>query len=521
MVRSPGTPFALHLTLIVPIFAQSVATSVGPATISPIPSNTTSERPHGITTVFAVTTPENTPFAYRASTSANPNPMISLAFVEANYEVLESLLRERQRQIRNKDLQIELEYFSEDYDEEREMELRPEPNREATPTLRLRSPVVRKQRERVMGFEEAPNMEESSLHTPTVLVPIHVNPYSQPSAGLVNGQTPNFPFQTQIGNPPARGISTYHPQGGYRPYTFTNNGVPSYNGSMYPSVTPSNSTGSVTPFVRWIEDYPLLDRLKMPSHIGSYDGKGDPDTFLHLFKGAIHMQKWLMPVACHMFTYTLKDSAHIWWNSQKTCSILNYEDLKAKFRSHFNLGLHEEQRISGFVHGLRTRSLVEHLFTDLPSTYKGLMEKTYTWIEARKVATNGTPNDRRENFERSRKSSWDSNRGQKGRDRFSPYRGPNHGLLSNLSKSPGEILATEKAARSFEQPPRQLSHLVKGIKKERVKASENQRTEGKKDKSTTPAEAPIIMIRQDELYTNNKFEGLTSEGKEITFPSGG
>ncbi|GJZ95142.1 hypothetical protein Tco_0667345 [Tanacetum coccineum] len=121
-------------------------------------------------------------------------------------------------------------------------------------------------------------------------------------------------------------------------------------------------------------------------------------------------------------------------------------------------------------------------------------------------------------------------------DRFSPYRGPNHELLSNLSKSPREIIATKKAAKSFEQPPRmfgskrsrdmskychfhedhrhdtsdcrqlrnqieeavksgQLSHLVKGIKKERVKASENQRPEGKKDKSTTPAEAPILIIR--------------------------
>ncbi|GJW95751.1 reverse transcriptase domain-containing protein [Tanacetum coccineum] len=118
-------------------------------------------------------------------------------------------------------------------------------------------------------------------------------------------------------------------------------------------------------------------------------------------------------------------------------------------------------------------------------------------------------------------------------DRFSLYRRPNHGLLSNMSKSPREILATEKATRSFEQPPRmfgsrrsrdmskychfhedhkhdinnysqlrnqieeavkagQLSHLVKGIKKER-----------------------------DESYTKNKFEGLTSKGKEITFPLGG
>ncbi|GJS10916.1 hypothetical protein Tco_0367712 [Tanacetum coccineum] len=63
--------------------------------------------------------------------------------------------------IRNEDLRTELEYFSEDYDEEREMEPRPEPNKEAIPTLRLRSPVVRRQRERVVGFEEAPNREGS------------------------------------------------------------------------------------------------------------------------------------------------------------------------------------------------------------------------------------------------------------------------------------------------------------------------------------------------------------------------
>nr|GEV49333.1 reverse transcriptase domain-containing protein [Tanacetum cinerariifolium] len=44
---------------------------------------------------------------------------------------------------------------------------------------------------------------------------------------------------------------------------------------------------------------------------------GDPDNYLHLFEGAIHMQKWAMLIACHMFTYTLKDSAQIWWNGQK------------------------------------------------------------------------------------------------------------------------------------------------------------------------------------------------------------
>ncbi|GJT78300.1 hypothetical protein Tco_1045025 [Tanacetum coccineum] len=300
---------------------------------------------------------------------------------------------------------------------------------------------------KVLGPQEAKNRR---VKLPLILV-AHLgrNESSQP---LQSSLTSNFRvdhsasrnnmgakislLRNQIGNPPARGIPTYHPEGGYIPQTFTKNDVPSYNGTMYPAVTPSsnypfytqpmyappnmpmysNSTGSfadstcsVTPFVYWIEDYPLLDGIKIPSHIGSYDGKGDPDNFLHLFEGAFRMQKWLMPIACHMFAYTLKDSARIWWNSQKTSSILNYEDLKAKFRYTDDtlqiLGLHEEQRISGFVHGLRTRSLVEHLSTYLSSTYKGLMEKTYTWIKAREMATNRIPNDRRENFERLRKSS--------------------------------------------------------------------------------------------------------------------
>nr|GEY39359.1 hypothetical protein [Tanacetum cinerariifolium] len=130
----------------------------GTATISPIPNITTNERPLVTTTVFATTT-ENTQFAYQASTLTNPNPTISPTFMEKNYNILESLLRERRRHLRNKDLRTELEYFGEDYDEDRDMEPRPERRREATPTLWLRSPGVRRQRERVMGFEDAPNKE--------------------------------------------------------------------------------------------------------------------------------------------------------------------------------------------------------------------------------------------------------------------------------------------------------------------------------------------------------------------------
>ncbi|GJZ57825.1 hypothetical protein Tco_0613319 [Tanacetum coccineum] len=169
------------------------------------------------------------------------------------------------------------------------------------------------------------------------------------------------------------------------------------------------------------------------------------------------------------------------------------------------LGLHEEQRISSFVHGLRIRSLVKHLSIDLSDTYKGLMEKPYTWIEAREVATNGTPNNGRENFERSRKSSWDNNRGQKGRDSFEqPPRMFGSRRSRDMSKyyhfyedHEHDTNDCHQLRNHIEEAVKlgQLSHLVKGIKKERVKASENQRTKWKKDKITTPAKAPILMIR--------------------------
>nr|GEV92826.1 hypothetical protein [Tanacetum cinerariifolium] len=298
----------------------------------------------------------------------------------------------------------------------------------------------------------------------------------------------------------------------------------------YPAILFADPKESVTSFVRWIEDYPLPDRLEMPSHVGSYDEKRDPDNFLHLFKEAIRMQKWLMPVACHMFTYTLKDSPRICQQEMFTKTHLAVHSIKQRegesvraFATRYTddtlqiLGLHEDQRISDFVHGLKARNLVEHLSTYLPSTYKSLMEKTYRWIEAREVTTNEAPNDRGDNFERSKKSSWDNGKGQVSRDRFSLYRGPIHGLLFSLSKSLKEILATEKIKEAVRSV--QHFHLVKWIKKERKKTSDSQRG-GKKEKSTTPAEAPILMINQKEARTrNNISKSPTFEGREIIFPT--
>ncbi|GJS42319.1 hypothetical protein Tco_0567362 [Tanacetum coccineum] len=266
------------------------------------------------------------------------------------------------------------EYFSEDYDEEREMEPIPEPTRAATSPLRIASPRNRRWMKRKVGIsEEAPRGDGGqSVNLPLLLaahlgrgengqplqpsltsayggqalpnniggnlpsngtflshhaqpfipislnisngfMPTHIHPYQQPTS-YVNGQHLSFPMQTPSGNLPMGGIPAHLPQGGRC----------------------LESCGFGNTFYTLDRGLTPPDRLKMPSYIGSYDGKGHPDNFLHIFEGAIRMQKLLMPVACHMFTYTLKDSARIWWNNHKTCNILDYEDLKAKFRSHFS-----------------------------------------------------------------------------------------------------------------------------------------------------------------------------------------
>ncbi|GJY30730.1 hypothetical protein Tco_0414225 [Tanacetum coccineum] len=234
------------------------------------------------TTMFVATTPENTPMAYHASTSANPNP------------------------IRNNDLRTELEYISEDYDEEREMEQIPEPTRAATLPLQVASPRIRRRGERTVEFERDQSRGESRVER-----------------------------NTEGGRPLEE--------------------APRGNGGQ---------------------------SVNLPPLLAAYLGRGENGK----------------------------------------------------------------------------RSLVEHLSMDLPSTYKGLMEKTYTWVEVREVATNGTSSDRRDSSERSKKTSWDNNRGHKNKDRFSPYQGPNHDLFPSLSKSLKEILATEKAARSFEPPPKMFGN---------------------------------------------------------------
>ncbi|GJV13601.1 hypothetical protein Tco_1355142 [Tanacetum coccineum] len=308
----------------------------GFSTLTPLPGPNVSELQPITASTFNTRTPKNAPLTNHASTSNNPDLMISPALVEANYEVLESLLRERRRHMHNEDLRTELEYFSEEYDEEREMKPRLMRAREATLVLQA-AEGSRVERNEKGGRPLRQRTEDNGPYgmnlPPLLAAHLGRTKNGQPlqssltsihggrhlSTNIRGNVPPNAPTGSSI--PESHGLM--HPSGIF-PNIYPLNAQPMFpspNVPIYPNLAPNglftDYTGCVTPFVYWIEGYPLLDGLKMPLYVGSYDRKGDPDNFLHLFEGAIRMQKWAMLVACHMFAYTLKDSAQIWWNGQK------------------------------------------------------------------------------------------------------------------------------------------------------------------------------------------------------------
>nr|GEZ48219.1 reverse transcriptase domain-containing protein [Tanacetum cinerariifolium] len=231
-----------------------------------IPNDNTNERPHVTTNVFAATTLGNTSFTYRASTSTDPTPMIRFE---------EGPNKEGSRIGRNIKGNRPLEAGGEE-NERWEMDL---------PLLLAAH----------LGRNKNGQPLQQKRFTKTYLV---VHSIKQREGESVRA------FATRLSK---TWRSLKHPKNSSilpKPDRFEegSNKEGSRIGRNIKGNRSLEAGGE-------IEDYPLSDGLKMPSHVDSYDGNEDPYNFLHLFEGAIHMQKWLIPMACHMFTYTLKDSA--------------------------------------------------------------------------------------------------------------------------------------------------------------------------------------------------------------------
>ncbi|GJZ36406.1 reverse transcriptase domain-containing protein [Tanacetum coccineum] len=76
-------------------------------------------------------------------------------------------------------------------------------------------------------------------------------------------------------------------------------------------------------------------RTRMPSHVKTYDGSGDPEDHLKLFQAATKTERWAMPTWCHMFNSTLTRNARVWFDKLPRESIDSYEDLRTAFRENY------------------------------------------------------------------------------------------------------------------------------------------------------------------------------------------
>ncbi|XP_021995952.1 uncharacterized protein LOC110893142 [Helianthus annuus] len=89
-------------------------------------------------------------------------------------------------------------------------------------------------------------------------------------------------------------------------------------------------------FSQQITDYDFQTRIKMPSHIRTYDGTEYPENHLQIFPGAARGEKKSNDECCLTFMQTLVGSARIWFNDLPERSIRTFDDLRKGFMANFS-----------------------------------------------------------------------------------------------------------------------------------------------------------------------------------------
>ncbi|XP_035841427.1 uncharacterized protein LOC118488262 [Helianthus annuus] len=265
----------------------------------------------------------------------------------------------------------------------------------------------------------------------------------------------------------------------------------------------------VSKFTRRIAEAPMPPKTKLPPNFDRYDGTRDPEDHLHAFRGAGQLGRWPMPVWCHMFVQTLTEGARLWFDSLPPGGGVNsYEELSEKFLRNFgqqrkvvknpNEILHIRQRdneridqymerfvkesmnikdvpevmkISSFINGLKHAQLCEKLGEEFPHSFDNLMDRVRAFVRGkhtvskaketdvtpRKVTPAANPPDKGTPY--SRKPTFDRMLDDRARPSYSPYRPRGRGPppysdnFTPLTKTPSEILATERVKNSFPRPP--------------------------------------------------------------------
>ncbi|KAJ0547312.1 putative retrotransposon gag domain-containing protein [Helianthus annuus] len=78
-----------------------------------------------------------------------------------------------------------------------------------------------------------------------------------------------------------------------------------------------------------------LEKAKLPSNVGKFNGLADPDDHLRVFTSACLVGGWTLPLWCHLFVQTLTGPARIWFDNLPIGQIESWKDLREKFLTHF------------------------------------------------------------------------------------------------------------------------------------------------------------------------------------------
>ncbi|GJX20663.1 hypothetical protein Tco_0223340 [Tanacetum coccineum] len=197
-------------------------------------------------------------------------------------------------------------------------------------------------------------------------------------------------------------------------------------------------------------DFP---RIRMPSHVKTYDGSRDPEDHIKLFQSAAKIERWAMPTWCHMENYRqqtkhIKDPVEIHHIKQRDGD--STEDFMEIYKEKVLdvEGAPECMKISGLLHGITHLELIKRLYEKIPWSMDEMYRVTTSFLQGEVVA-----------FSHGRKkapASWKQPEGgnkpnfKKGfKNKHRPERKPD--MFSLLTKTSKEIFALEKG--KFRAPP--------------------------------------------------------------------
>ncbi|GJU47458.1 reverse transcriptase domain-containing protein [Tanacetum coccineum] len=248
------------------------------------------------------------------------------------------------------------------------------------------------------------------------------------------------------------------------------------------------------PFMPHIYYFDLPKRIRMPSHVKTYDGSEDPEDHLKIFQAAAKVEWWAMPTWCHMFNSTLTGNARVWFDDLLPKSIDSYNDLKEAFLANYLQqnkcikdpveihhikqmegestedsvrrfkiesrdvkGAPEVMRISGFMHGIMNPELIKHLHDKIPKFVDEIWKITTAFLRGEVAAGN---QEHKKTF-----PPWkqqDAGHGQnfkKGGFKNQQRSEKRQEGFALLMKTPKEILALDKG--KFKPPPPMTTPMEK------------------------------------------------------------